>query len=283
MVSLMDLVKMDLVRALCGTATCVIFPYSLVLACVLVPVIVADTLLYALRFFQQCFLLYLTAGVIVQFLYIHSGSASLFETVADETIQVGIRVAVGASSLAINTWWIMLGATEGDLHTLLTTGDVAENPYGEYRDKINDRGVYLLAALVIIGCAINIVLRTAIYFHKRRAKKALGGGAKQQHGNSSSNNNNSSSKSLPLYMLLSVACFAVIAVILVSTAGDSGLGLRVRTSVGVFCTSVLLPASFFLPDRRIREFARKWAISKLAIIGGFPAASAHVGNQVAPA
>ncbi len=289
MVSLTDLINLDLARTIFLGCSCLVAGHLSVAVRARLPESVASVLVFLMRTSLYGILLFLTIGIAVQYAHVVMRSASLFETTSDETIQKRIRIAVWTISF-------LLGLGNGfnsrpsALQVQMTGREVPAED-----DVSPSISIIIMLVLAILCFFTNLLLRGLIYLQKKDdLPQQHHGLVLKRHVRSPQQEQQLDNqpppppiahegvwRRIPLctYLLASMLLLGVL-VVLIGAAGPERRVHKAPTAIGLVGMCIMLPGLLIASDKGMRAYARKSAGLKLTNVCPI---TAPFFNQVSPA
>ncbi len=279
MVSLTDLVNLDLIYTLAGCGIILTLLMAFVFLDIRLPQLMVNVLIFVTRIFMNSFLIYLSIGVVVQYIHVHLRSASIFERVSDETVRNVIRAVLGSVSILINMWRSLTDHRPSKFVAILTAGsEEIRKVVGETKQgQISYKSLDILTILTILCVVTNLALRILLFFRKKY--HPLNKLPKQQQQQQQQQQQHAVPLLRYLFLTLFVTSVVFSATLSLRTHGRI-LSFRATLLLGLTAVCTVPLVLLILPDRGARRFAWRGLCSSLPFL--FPS-STKGGNQVFPA
>ncbi len=254
MVSLTDLVNMDMLMVIFATGCFILLPYTIAHLGLRLPPLAALCLVDALKFCASSVVMYLVVGAVVPYIYLRRKRASLSEDLADEQVQAGIRAAVVSLSLVLTAWNVAFDVRRTSLHNLLSR--TQEPAQGHEKPA---KGMHLLTVLSLVACLVQVSMRLLIAAEKKYQNCKLEGAnnvfpVSPRHGKYSAQT------------VYSVLTFFIFLCTLAVTAGiwshNNSWEEIVKMVFGVGGICVGLPLVFIVSNKRVRIFVADFILDK---------------------
>ncbi len=239
-ISIIDLLNKDLSLAYCCffTTACTIHLLISLNLYVRIPESFAALMSFLVCFWAACFVNYLTVGVIVHFILVYKGMASISEAITDESLRNAIRAFVGCFS----AFMFFIPGLVSDLARAYPLYHAMLNQPEEETAKFS-AAMIILIILAAIALATNVTLRILI----RRAR--VGGLAGVT--TVAKSNDDAPPYAVYIFMILALGCVGAFNVL---PANRFTYDVKRFIVMGVFC--VVIPLTVILCDKKLKNYAQ---------------------------